>query len=99
MSQRAPAANNQHQDAEEEAGGSAFAIASLPSEVHLHILKHLPRYDIDNCKFVCKRWKEMIDRNKHSLRKHVVQAVELREYKSRFILTLKFVSSLYSLMQ
>ncbi|VBB28226.1 unnamed protein product [Acanthocheilonema viteae] len=87
MSQSASlTAFNNHQD--DEGAGTAFAISSLPPEIHLHILKHLPRYDIDNCRFVCKRWKEMIDRNSHSLRKHLVQMLELREYKSRFILTL-----------
>ncbi|CAG9535771.1 unnamed protein product [Cercopithifilaria johnstoni] len=87
MSQNASSSSfNYHQDNEEV--GTTFAISSLPPEIHLHILKHLPRYDIDNCRFVCKRWKEMIDRNNHSLRKHLVQMLELREYKSRFILTL-----------
>uniref|UniRef100_A0A8R1TX37 F-box domain-containing protein n=1 Tax=Onchocerca volvulus TaxID=6282 RepID=A0A8R1TX37_ONCVO len=87
MSQSASSAPvNYHQD--DEKAGAAFAISSLPPEILLHILKHLPRCDIDNCRFVCKRWKEMIDRNIHSLRKHLVQMLELREYKSRFILTL-----------
>nr|CTP81490.1 Bm10600 [Brugia malayi] len=92
MSQNtSPISFNNHQD--DEKAGTAFAISLLPPEIHLHILKHLPRYDIDNCRFVCKRWKEMIDRNSHSLRKHLIQMLELREYKSRFILTLKYISS------
>ncbi|VDK85474.1 unnamed protein product [Litomosoides sigmodontis] len=86
-SQRAPSTSfDYHQDDEEV--GAAFAISLLPPEIHLHILKHLPRYDLDNCRFVCKRWKEIIDRNSNSLRKHLVQMLELRECKCRFILTL-----------
>ncbi|VDM15421.1 unnamed protein product [Wuchereria bancrofti] len=93
MSQNtSPISFNNRQD--DEKAGTAFAISLLPPEIHLHILKHLPRYDIDNCRFVCKRWKEMIDRNSHSLRKHLIQMLELREYKSRFILTLKYISCL-----
>ncbi|KAM3718114.1 F-box only protein [Dirofilaria immitis] len=83
MSQSVSSINYQQQDDE-----AAFTISLLPPEIYLYILKHLPRYDIDNCRFVCKRWKEMIDRNIHLLRKHLVQILELREYKSQFILTL-----------
>ncbi|VDN08472.1 unnamed protein product [Thelazia callipaeda] len=74
---------------DEERIRSVFPVSSLPPEIHLHILQHLPRCDIDNCRFVCKRWKEMIDYNIHLLRKHLVDVLELRECKSRFVLNLK----------
>lgn len=66
-----------------------FPITLLPTEVQLTILKYLRRYDIDNCKFVCRHWREMIMRNSHSLRKHTVYELSLSAQKSRFTLLMR----------